>query len=230
MIKGEPGAFDIGSKVRGELNKKGDVMKKNVSLLVSAAGWIAGLVEKLINALRERGVTDEQIHALVTENGSELIGEIADAIAEFVKRVKKIVYVISMDYAMSIEELVRLGKYDWINENITAKHFPTKRTGKAGIKIELVRFDRTISSEEALKEIDEMGYRAAEACELLTFGRYYPDVQREFPIVALGSFWQDDRGDRGVVCLYGGSGKRGDGIEWFGRDWNGDWRFAAVHK
>jgi hypothetical protein len=204
--------------------------KKNVSLLVSAAGWIAGLVEKLVGALRERGITDEEIHVLVNENGSALVGKIADAIAEFVKQAKKIVYTVSVDYAVSVEEMVRLGKYDWSNDDITTKNFPSKRVGKAEMEVELIHFDRNISSEEALREMEKTGYRAAELHELLAFGAKYPNIQREFPIVAIGSVWWDRYGDRIVAYLGGDAFERGLGLHDFGRAWGDRCRFAAVRK
>lgn len=204
--------------------------KKNVSLLVSAAGWIAGLVEKLVIALRERGITDEEIHSLVTEKGDVLIGRIADAITEFVKQAKKIIYSIVIDYGKSIEEMVRLGKYDRASDVITSKHFPTKRTGKAEFEIKLFHFDRNISSEDAIKEMDEKGYRPAECCELLAFGAKYPDVQREFLIVALGSAWQDRFDRRVVAVLLGGVSWRDLYMDNFDGGWDGRYRFAAVRK
>lgn len=206
--------------------------KKNVSLLVSAAGWIAGLVEKLVNALRERGVTDQEIHALVLENGNAPVSKIADAIAEFVKQAKEVVkslYPISVDYTRRVEELVWLGKYDWFNGNIIAKNFPTKRTGKAEMDVELFHFDRNISqnisSEDAIKEMDEAGYRPAELHELLAFGAKYQNTQREFPIVALGLY-----GNRHAAYLYRFGSKRSLNLGNFGGGWAVNCRFAAVRK
>jgi hypothetical protein len=222
----------MGRDERQAKTKKEQAMskKKNVSLLVSAAGWIAGLVEKLVNALRERGVTDEEIHSLVTENGNALVGKIADAIAEFVKQAKKIVYAIFVDYAISVEEMVKLGKYDWVNNDITTKNFSSKRVGKAEMEVELIHFDRSISSEEVLKEMEKMSYRAAELHELLAFGAKYPNVQREFPVIALGSVWQDWDGGRGVADLSGSASKRYLYLISFDNVWCSYCRFAAVRK
>lgn len=204
-------------------------MSKRKSLLVSAAGWISSLVDKIIGALHERGISDEDIHALVMENGKELLDKIADAIAAAVKQVRRI-YAVLVDFGMSIEELVKLGKYDWTNSDITSEHFPTKRVGKVETKIEFVHFGRNISSDDALKELEKMGYRAAEAHELLASGAKYPDVQREFPIAALGSVWRLLRGNRFVVCLDGDGAERDADLNWFESDWDGGWRFAAVRK
>jgi hypothetical protein len=50
------------------------------SIMVSGAGWIAGFTDKLISALRERGVSDEDIHSLATDAGTNMVGKITDAI------------------------------------------------------------------------------------------------------------------------------------------------------
>lgn len=223
--------FRHGVGREGRANQKEIAMskRKDFSLLLSAAGWIASLVEKIIAVLRERGITDEDIHAMVKEEGKELVDKIADAIAGAVKQIRR-TYAILVDFGMSIEELLKLGKYDWSNSDITSEHFPTKHVGKVETKVEFLHFDRNISSDEVLKEMDKMGYRPAEAHELLAFGEKYPDVQREFPIAALGSVWRLLGGRRSVVCLYWVAAKRGTGLSWFGGGWHDCWRFAAVRK
>lgn len=140
------------------------------------------------------------------------------------------IYPVSVDYEMSVEELVRRGRYDWSDSDITSKHFPTQRAGKAEVAIELIHFDRDIDSDEALRKLDRMGFRPAELHELLAFGARYPDVQREFPIIALGSVWRGPLGFRHVPCLYGDGSERGLNLGWFGLGWGGHCRFAAVRK
>ena len=202
--------------------------RKNVSLLVSAAGWIGSFVGELIPALRERGIQDDQIHALVTGNGL-LLGKIADAIVEAVKQVKNL-YTVCVDYTMRIDDLVVEGNYDWSNGDITSDHFPSSRTSKADVEIELIHLNRIISSDEAVKELDRVGLRPAKAHELLAFGAKYPEIQREFPIVALGSVWRDSDDDRRVVFLGRDGAERDANLNWFENDWNDNCRFAAVRN
>jgi hypothetical protein len=98
------------------------------------------------------------------------------------------IYTVFVDYSMSIEEMVRLGGYG-SNKKITTKYFPTTRTGRASLEIELIHFDR-VSFEDAIYKMNNMGYRPAELHELLAFGQTFPNVQhvqREFSIFALGS-------------------------------------------
>lgn len=142
-------------------------------------------------------------------------------------------YPIAVDYGMRVEEAIELGKYDWVNKSITQGHFPTEGKGKAKLKMELVHFERytPVPYKKATEELDRMGYRPAELMELLAFGEKYPDVQREFPIVALASVWRDSDGNRLVPYLYGGDGSRRIlSLDWIEFGWYKPCRFAAVRK
>jgi len=140
------------------------------------------------------------------------------------------IYAISANYDLSVEKAVKAGKYDWSNSDITTKHFPSSRKGAAELEITLVHFDREIDSDEAIRELDKMGLRPVELPELLALGAKYPDVQREFPVIALGSVWQYPLDYRFVPYLSESSGRRGLGLDWFGHRWHRRCRFAAVRK
>ncbi len=140
------------------------------------------------------------------------------------------IYTVSVDYGMSVEELVHLGCYDWSNSDITSRHFPTQRTGKAEVAIELIRFGRAIGSCEALRELGKMGYRPAEIHEFLAFGAKYPNIQWEFPVVALGSVWRSPSGDCYVPYLHRCGSERRLHLRWFGGGWHRPCRFAVVRK
>lgn len=130
---------------------------------------------------------------------------------------------------LSVESLVAHGKYDWKNDDIASKNFPTTRKGEADLVLELVRFNKVLTSEEVLKELDKLGYRPAELHELLAFGEKYSDIQRQFPVIALGSVWQY-WGGRYVPCLYGVGDERRLGLSYFSGRWGEHCRFAAVRK
>ena len=53
---------------------------------------------------------------------------------------------------------------------------------------------------------------------------------RKFPVVALGSVWQDPSGDRVVPGLWGASDGRDLYLTFFDRRWYDSYRFAAVRK
>ena len=141
-------------------------------------------------------------------------------------------YPLSVDYGRSVEKGVKAGRYDWVNclFDIASRNFSTERKGTAEIVVELIHFNRNISIDKAFSQLDRMGFRPAEIHELLAFGEKYPKVQRKFPVVALGSVWQYQFGNRRVPYLHGSGSERGLYLYWieYGRlevD-----RFAAVRK
>lgn len=196
--------------------------KKEVEAILSGMGVFVAIISCLVELVKKFGGTMRDIYRLATPEGRETLEAIAKLIVDGASKI--------MDYALSIEELVRLGKYDWANSEITSNHFSTNQTGKVDVNVKLIHFNRPISSDEALREIDKMGYRPAEACELLAFGAKHPDVQRGFSIIELGSVWPGPTGLRAVVRLSEDSGRRVADLGWFDGDWNDGCRFAAVRK
>src|SRR3989338_249854 len=136
-------------------------MAKNVSAIVSGAGLIAGIGTEIGKAVRERGGTDDDIHRLATPDGASLIGKFADLIVANTKAAVN-GFSILVDYTQSLAQMIAAGKYDWVNSDITDQHFPPPSipTGlpvMAEIKLELLHFNRPISSKEALNEMDKQG-------------------------------------------------------------------------
>jgi hypothetical protein len=140
------------------------------------------------------------------------------------------IFALTANYDRSVEDAVKAGKYDWSNDNITTNNFPSKRTGTADTEIILVKFERDMESGDVVKQLDKQGLRTAELPELLAFGEKYPDVQRDFPVVALGSVLLIPVGDRPVPCLDWHSGRRNLCLFWWGVWWGSFYRFAAVRK
>jgi hypothetical protein len=143
-------------------------------------------------------------------------------------------YHIFVDYGRSVEDGVKAGRYGRVDFDITSRNFPTKRKGTAKIEVELIHFNRRISTDEALRKLDRMGYRPAELRELLAFGEKYPEVQREFPVVALGSVWLARSGSRRAPCLDWDDSDHSSCLELsiveFDWTWTESCRFAAVRK
>src|SRR5258706_720221 len=139
-------------------------------------------------------------------------------------------YPVNVDYSASLEQLVKAGKYDWFNDDITGRNFPSSEKGTAQVLVYLVNFNRDINSEDVVKELDRQGLRPATLKELLALGASYPDLQRKDLIVALGSTWRDSGGRVRVPCLGGGESNRDLRLFWWDGDWSSYWRFAAVRK
>ncbi len=141
--------------------------------------------------------------------------------------------VLSVDYSRTVQEMINTGKYGWTNDDITEKHFPlpTELNGKkVSVAAKLFHFNRSINSQDAIKEMDKTGYRPATLAELLALGEKEPELQKEFPIVALGSIWTDAFGNRYVPYLSVDGRKRMLDLDWFDDDWFDLCRFLAVRK
>lgn len=138
-----------------------------------------------------------------------------------------------IDYSRTLQEMINAGNYGWTNSNITEKNFPIslEMTGKkVEVSAKLFHFNREISSEDAISEMDKAGYRPATLAEILALGEAQPKLQRQFPIIALGSVWRRADGNRDVPSLnVDGSGRRLY-LDWFDGDWSADCRFLAVRK
>ena len=136
---------------------------------------------------------------------------------------------ITAGYGRTIERLVRAGKYNFANGNITSQNFPTTREGVVQLKAVLVHFNRFIKSDDAVAELDKLKLRAGEIHELLAFGEQHPDEQRKYPILALGSIVKF--GDyRYFPYLSGWSGRRKANLGWWGGRCRDSCRFLAFRK
>ncbi len=197
-------------------------------------------VSKCYDTLVEKGVTSELCQDVLL--GQSVLADVAEAVVKGTLPKDRLafrqllglavatIYKIVVDYSQTIEHMIdAAGLYDWNNINIIAGCFPVKGEGQVELEPELVHFDRTRSSEVALAELDKRGLRPGTIEELLAFGEAYPEVQREFRIVALGSVARVD-GSRYVPFLDRDGSRRYLNLQWFGGDWYGHCRFLAFRK
>ena len=135
---------------------------------------------------------------------------------------------VTVNYDQKLQESIWAGKYDWENPNITAKNFPPVRTGTAQLVVELVHFGRSTETAEIVQALKARRLRPATLPELLAVGTAYPNIQRQFPVLALGSIWQFFSGRRYVPALSSIFTGRNLRLYWWNFKWLGHYRFAAV--
>ncbi|MDD4412393.1 MAG: hypothetical protein PHR00_01985 [Patescibacteria group bacterium] len=122
-------------------------------------------------------------------------------------------YTVKVDYNLSIEEAVKAGKYDCVatmkDDEVSSSNFPALpgEEGQKNLKFVLVHFGLVMNSDNVIVEMDKLGYRPATMREGLAFGVEHSDLQRQFPIVALGQ-WADLGGIRHVLFLIGNNSGR----------------------
>ena len=203
--------------------------KKDVSAIVSGMGVGLLILTSFVEKARKRGLGDEVIHQLATPEGDLLLDRFVDLMAGANGKPGRS-FTVTVNYDLLLERMIEDGKYDWSNNDITANNFPMEGKVNVEVTIELVHFNRVMESDEVQKELDKQGLRPATLPELLAFAARYPDKQREFPIVALGSVWRSFGGRRDVPYLWSRSSGRGLGLSWLDRRWSILCHFAAVRK
>lgn len=202
---------------------------KNVDAMISATGFIAALITSLLEEVKRLGGTSDDVHRLVNPEGKELIEQIAQLIVDEGKKAKQS-FTIFYDWEISFYEMVKAGNYLYVEPEIIKENFPLDDEGKTEEDIFILHFDRAITSEQAIAEMDKQGLRPATSTHALHFGSRYPEEQRKYPIIFLGSLWKDSDGDCYVPCLEVDDRGRKLSLIWINSSWIAIIRFAAVRK
>ena len=205
------------------------------SEFVSSAGTVFELVKKLSDEVNGLGGSDDDLRQIISGDG------VARQIAELlVARSEPRSYDLSVDYSRPLAEVVAAGGYNYVNDNITEENFPTVKGnpidpvvhpgGVVVTQAVLVHLDRVVDSDDVLGELERQGLRPGTMFELAHFGEQHPDIQRQFPVVALGSVWALSNGDRDVGYLGEDGDDRGFGLDWYDLRWSAYCRFLAFRK
>lgn len=100
-------------------------------------------------------------------------------------------FVLRVNQAKSLSEMILRGGYDWVNEGVNEKNFLSPAEKKLlVVSCRLFNFNEPVNNKKVIKEMKKKGYRPANLFELLALGSQYKWLQEFFPIVALGSSWQ----------------------------------------
>lgn len=144
---------------------------------------------------------------------------------------------LTVDYGQTLEAMIAAGNYNWKDDDLTAKRFPIKGNGIVQFEACLFHFNRAIESKDAIKAIETADPKnpwvPAKTEHLLSFGIAFPDEQRKYPVIALGSVAKID-GRRYAPGLWEFVSERSLGPLWLGRgrgrEWGEHWRFLAVRQ
>jgi|GEM_PF-768561 len=182
--------------------------------------------QQLLEAIKEQGLSVPEAINYIQNRNCQISTEQNTLFKEIV---------LTVDYSRSLEDMVAAGKYDWVSSIITEEHFPIPNElvgKKVTISGKLFHFDRDISSEEAIKEMNKDGYRTPRhLAEFLALGEAYPDPQcQQFSIIALGPVWHNTVGSRCVPELIVSGSLRELRLYWFDVDWGASCRFFGVRK
>jgi len=194
-----------------------------------------GKMHEFLLALKKAGFTDELIQEIINSKNNEMAAKMFAAImldSAAKSADSEVILDFTVDYTKTVAEMVKAGKYDWSNDDITSDHYPIakdKSGKKEDISTKVFHFNRLISSKDAIKEMEKEGYRSATAHEIMAFGEKNPELQRQFPIVSLGSVWQGGI-YRYVLVLGEHDSKRRLDLSYWDGDWTDNYRFLGVRK
>ena len=136
-----------------------------------------------------------------------------------------------VDETKTVDELVKACKFDWTNSDITSVNFPNSAEGTTGNQeLVLYHFGKNMSDDAVISEMDKDGCEPATIWDLLALAKKEPNLQRQFPIIALKSVWQDPSRHILVPYLYSIAVNRGLYLYWLGGAWNDRYRFLARRK
>ncbi len=214
--------------------------KKDWSLdaLLSVVGFVFELVRVVVNALRRRDGTVDHLRRLLNE--PTLVDKVFDLIvvkAEAALPLPPDHYSVFVPYG-PIPSYAEMDKklFDSSSElwDATKYALQSHKTCKdvdetPGNKEFWLPCLGEISSDEAIKKADTVGFRPPTFMEALAFAAAHPDLQRKFSIVILGCFvlyYQF----RYVPVLSSNDGRRGLDRRWFDYGWDADYRFLFVRK
>ena len=135
-------------------------------------------------------------------------------------------YPVTIDYSLSLANMIKASKYVWVKDIITEKMFPVKGQGVIAYELVLCHYNRRTESGEVKNLIRSVGLEPSPMEDLLAFGVKYPEEQRFYPIIALGSE-AEVRYKRYLPVLHGFGSERSLCVNFYDQRWSGKCRFLA---
>ncbi|MEK7185267.1 MAG: hypothetical protein AAB726_01465 [Patescibacteria group bacterium] len=198
-------------------------------------------IQTFLDLAEQKGLTPDRMTMILS---SGVLADVLDAGADFSNReaVRQALklglllpesIILMVDCGMDLEAMIAAGHYDWKNDDITAKRFPISGKGIVEFEAKLVYPNRDISSDDAeamIKALDPTNpWESGKIEHLLSFAAKFPEEQRKYPIVGLGSV-AEVLGYRVVPYLHRRASERSLYLSWMDGDWDAFCRFLAVRK
>jgi hypothetical protein len=202
---------------------------KDVTQILNEVEDTAAL-EEFARAFLEQGGTPQDIQRLASPEGRAVMRHCAELAVRMPARE---VFPFSVDYSMSLAEMLQAGNYTEVAPLLTEKNIPVG-TGEAEVEGILVSYDRETKQDAIWLDFDYYGLRAAQVPELLAFGARYPEEQLKSAIYALGFRIRTSSGYDDVACLTGdtrfGYKRNAEHAQRPILGWHAGARFLAIRK
>jgi len=138
---------------------------------------------------------------------------------------------LTIEAGLMFEERITRGQYSWRNSDLREEWFPVTadQVGKWEWRLFHFNFNCKIPSRKASFLIKENAFELGQIGHILAFGEKYPEEQRKFPIIGLGSVAGFDV-DHYVPALGIFGAERTLNLGWFEGGWSNGHRFLGVRR
>ena len=133
---------------------------------------------------------------------------------------------VKVDYGRPLEKAIFSAGLDYVDATINEENFALGQAGKMSANVRFVRSDSLMTAQNVLTVIEEADMKPVDITTLVALSEQHPELQRQFPIVGLGSIWSSNI-DR-VPVLWGGPNGRSLFLLWTEYYWVPSFRFAAI--
>jgi hypothetical protein len=138
---------------------------------------------------------------------------------------------LTVEADLAFKDRIKRGNYGWwTNSDLTEKKFPVTEDQHGEWEWKLFHFNRSTYSEEVIRLMKEDGYDAGQIGHILTFGEKYPEEQRKYPIIGLGSVAGVEYFTRRTPVLQCALWRRELYFGWFDDFWLDRDRFLGVRR
>lgn len=202
-------------------------MEKDPSVIASLR-----LLEAVSRALAQYGPERDDIEELYLEEKKiehfviQLFKRHPIIMAEHVHEIS------SLDARKKVEEFVKEGKYDFVDNDINSENFPSLlplgRQDNESVTLKIVRFDGPIRYRQVISGLSEIGLRTATLFDLFILSKMYYKQELDCRVLALGSAHSLSSEPHFVPYLDLRQDKRKLGLELFNKKFDPSWAFLAI--
>ncbi len=197
-------------------------------------------IERLIQIVRESKIEPKQFGALLESGLLEDLLQTADPTCvnrEFFRNVLADDFVVAchvheleVDFNMPLDALVAQGRYDIPSRLLEDVSGESKDEGRRILEVRVVHFGRKMSEDEVLVALSKRQLKPACLWVQCAVGAHHGELQRDFPIVALGTSHESiQRGETyPILDEVGGDRTLRFGAPPVGEKWSASMRFLAV--
>lgn len=138
-----------------------------------------------------------------------------------------------VDYGQSLQMMLMAGHYDLKFGDFPPQLFPLEGKGRVEFEARYFSFKRRMSIQSAMEWIPRENkvnlWSPARIEHVFSHGAVFPNEQRKFSIVGLGSIARINEKNYAPV-LHGSSFERVVALGWCDNDWPAGTHFLAVHR